>query len=61
MRLSTEVFFTTARKRDRQPAEVCPTSVSLEIHELQSVDTPPAIAEGSFPADECAIGNTDAT
>jgi hypothetical protein len=38
MRLSTEVFFTAARKRDRQPAEDYPTSFSSTKDEMRSVD-----------------------
>ena len=38
MRLRTEVFFTAARKRDRQPAEDCPTCITKNSRELRSVE-----------------------
>ena len=45
MRLSTEVFFTAARKRDRQPAEFCPTLVNSTECELRAVDVTDATSE----------------
>ena len=38
MRLSMEVFFTAARKRDRQPAEDFPTAVSYRSREIAEDD-----------------------
>ncbi len=34
---------------------VCPTSCSLDIHELQSVDTPLQLRKRPFPTSECAF------
>ncbi len=44
---AAEVVFTSANWRRTQLASGCPPSGSLEIHELQSVDTPPAVTETS--------------
>ena len=49
LRLSAEVILTAARQRNREPAEVCPTSVSSIRDELRSVD---------FPAAGCASCRT---
>ena len=43
----TAVFYTDSSLCESFLTEVCPTAASLDIHELQSVDTPPAVAATS--------------
>ena len=47
-RLGAWVFFTAARKRDRQPAEFCPTSVNSTECELRAVDVTDATSKITF-------------
>ena len=54
-RLSASVVFTSANPRRTQLASGCPTSCSLEIYELQSVDVPPAVAATSVSCAEVRL------